>query len=292
MKKKNFLSGIGAKLALAVVALTTVVFTSCEKEEFNVEPVELPNASATLAITVYSLEDGSVLQNSTETIAAGADGTIAAQTKTIAAPSIDGYLKGADATVTIPQLAKGQFAMIPVNFYLQSELGAAKDPIATETEKEEATPVKPETSTFSNDTDFEKLVDAYYYAKNGQEVQNLDEVYSYIDKYVPDSRALSTAEVRAVLKALVKSYDSKFTTEKMPCQVRIPAHSSVTLNPTTAMYDVVYTITTTVEGTLYTIPNVKIKKAGNTTYTETSNSHDGHDGHGNSSNAGGGAGGK
>ena len=36
MKKKSFLSGIGAKLALAAVALTTVVFTSCEKEEFNV----------------------------------------------------------------------------------------------------------------------------------------------------------------------------------------------------------------------------------------------------------------
>ena len=29
MKKKSFLSGIGAKLALAAVALTTVVFTSC-----------------------------------------------------------------------------------------------------------------------------------------------------------------------------------------------------------------------------------------------------------------------
>ena len=44
MKKKSFLSGIGAKLALAAVALTTVVFTSCEKEEFNVEPVELSPA--------------------------------------------------------------------------------------------------------------------------------------------------------------------------------------------------------------------------------------------------------
>ena len=53
MKKKSFLSGIGAKLALAAVALTTVVFTSCEKEEFNVEPVELPNASATVVVTVY-----------------------------------------------------------------------------------------------------------------------------------------------------------------------------------------------------------------------------------------------
>ena len=57
MKKKSFLSGISAKLALAAVALTTVVFTSCEKESINVEPVELPNASATIAVTVYSLAE-------------------------------------------------------------------------------------------------------------------------------------------------------------------------------------------------------------------------------------------
>ena len=41
MKKKFFLSGVNAKLALAAVALTSVMFTSCEKEEFNVAPVEL-----------------------------------------------------------------------------------------------------------------------------------------------------------------------------------------------------------------------------------------------------------
>lgn len=53
MKKKIFLSGVNAKLALAAVALTSVMFTSCEKEEFNVAPVELDPASATVAITVY-----------------------------------------------------------------------------------------------------------------------------------------------------------------------------------------------------------------------------------------------
>ena len=59
MKKKIFLSGVNAKLALAAVALTSVMFTSCEKEEFNVAPVELDPASATVAITVYDLSDGS-----------------------------------------------------------------------------------------------------------------------------------------------------------------------------------------------------------------------------------------
>ena len=32
MKKKGFLSGIGAKLALAAVALTTVVFLTAKKK--------------------------------------------------------------------------------------------------------------------------------------------------------------------------------------------------------------------------------------------------------------------
>ena len=61
MKKKSFLSGVNAKLALAAVALTSVMFTSCEKEEFNVAPVELDPASATIAVTVYDLGDRSII---------------------------------------------------------------------------------------------------------------------------------------------------------------------------------------------------------------------------------------
>ena len=50
MKKKSFLSGVNAKLALAAVALTSVMFTSCEKEEFNVAPVELDPARLPLLL--------------------------------------------------------------------------------------------------------------------------------------------------------------------------------------------------------------------------------------------------
>ena len=67
MKKKIFLSGVNAKLALAAVALTSVMFTSCEKEEFNVAPVELDPASATVAITVYDLSDGSIINGASIT---------------------------------------------------------------------------------------------------------------------------------------------------------------------------------------------------------------------------------
>ena len=103
MKKKIFLSGVNAKLALAAVALTSVMFTSCEKEEFNVAPVELDPASATVAITVYDLSDGSIINGASITengaaitsnpfvIEAGSDGKIAAATRTFAATK-DEYL--------------------------------------------------------------------------------------------------------------------------------------------------------------------------------------------------------
>ena len=290
MKKKSFLSGIGAKLALAAVALTTVMFTSCEKEEFNVEPVELPNASATIAVTVYSLENGSVLQSSTETVTAGTDGTIAAQTKTISAPSIEGYLPGKDITVAIPALAKGQFALIPANIYLQSEIGAAKTPVVTENKVQEDTPQSPETSEYTNTTGKDETKTVTYNAIRGQVVENLNEVNEYIDVYVPASRAFSNADVNAILKALVKSYNTGFKEEPAVATIVIPANTTVTIIPTTEMSKAECTITTTIEGTLYTIPNVQIKKAGVTTFATSSNSH-GH-GHGDDGNAGGGAGGK
>lgn len=291
MKKKSFLSGISAKLALAAVALTTVVFTSCEKEEFNVAPVELPNASATIAVTVYSLDNGSVLQTSTETITASADGTIAAQTKTISAPSIEGYLPGNDITVAIPALSKGQFALIPANIYLQSELGAAKTPVVTEDKVTSDTPQSPEPSEYTNTTGKEEIKTVSYNAIRGQVVENLDEINKFIDVYVPVSRAaFSNVEINAILKALVKSYNTGFKTEPATATVVIPANTTLTIIPTTAMNMTECTITTTIEGTLYTIPNVQIKKAGATTFTTSTNDH-GH-GHGNNGNAGGGAGGK
>ncbi|MCO7112794.1 DUF3869 domain-containing protein [Bacteroides uniformis] len=67
---------------MAAVALTSVMFTSCEKEEFNVAPVELDPASATIAVTVYDLGDRSIITEGlnitgdTE-VKAGADGKIA-----------------------------------------------------------------------------------------------------------------------------------------------------------------------------------------------------------------------
>ena len=174
MKKIKFLNGISAVFALAVVALATTL-TSCEKEEFNVNvtptnaqavispivlaiedgvttdvtgqatiaPAELtftgnPTLAAkSVAITVYDLSDGSIINGASITengaaitsnpfvIEAGSDGKIAAATRTFAATK-DEYLSG-EGQATVPALNKGQFALIPVSIFLQQELNAAED---------------------------------------------------------------------------------------------------------------------------------------------------------------------
>ena len=194
MKKKSFLSGIGAKLALAAVALTTGVFTSCEKEEFNVEPVELSPASATIVATVYDLTTGEVLapQAIVETITAGTDGTIAATTKEISCPSFSNaeYLPVEAITVAIPKLAKGQFALIPVNFYAQKIVSAAKnvtvseDPTTIETTEVKNTPV-----TYGP-YDVDKNIDIEYAAKVGSEVVNIKAFLDTGNRLVEPATAL------------------------------------------------------------------------------------------------------
>lgn len=59
MIKKNFLSGLGAKLALAVVALITATFTSCENEDFDVKVVFNPaEVNIIPDVTYIDLEAG------------------------------------------------------------------------------------------------------------------------------------------------------------------------------------------------------------------------------------------
>ena len=296
MKKKSFLSGIGAKLALAAVALTTVVFTSCEKEEFNVEPIELSPASATIVATVYDLTTGEVLvpQTIVETIAAGTDGTITATTKEISCPSFSNadYLPVEAITVAIPALSKGQFALIPVNFYAQKVTSAAKNV----TVSEDPTTVK--TSDVSNTPsvygpyDKDTEVEIEYNAKVGSEVVNIDAINNYIETIV-NSRAMSNENVIKVLKAVVGTYNTGIKTEKQTEKRVIKAQTTITFNPVTTIIESIVTIAATVDGVEYTIPNVQLKQAGATVVSESSESHAGHDhGHGDNSNAGGGAGGK
>lgn len=115
MKKMKFLSGISAVFALAAVALATT-FTSCEKEEFNVnfEPV---NATATVKANVIWIEDGvsrvlgdneaNVTYSPKDTFTGNP--TLAAQTVTVTATYKD---VTSTMVVNIPALEAGQNAFI------------------------------------------------------------------------------------------------------------------------------------------------------------------------------------
>ena len=85
LQKTNFLKGLGAKLALAVVAFGAVL-TSCTKEEFNVD-FKPSNAQIYFAPTVIDAATNSVVTDATVTGADAITGTpaIAAGSVTITA---------------------------------------------------------------------------------------------------------------------------------------------------------------------------------------------------------------
>ena len=290
MKKKSFLSGISAKLALAAVALTTVVFTSCEKEEFNVEPIEQAPASATIFATVYDQTTGENLGTQTTTIAAGENGSIASHSVTVVCPfSSADYLPVASIEVTVPNVAKGQMILIPVTFYAQKITSAAQNVNVSKDEES----IKPATAE-KNKTSKEyigtgKPQEVEYEALVGTEILNKKEIYAYIETLV-NSRAMSNDDVVNVLKALVDTYDN-MGPKTFKTEVTIAEGATFVFKPVTPMNEYVMSISATVDNVIYTIPNVKVKEAGITDAGLDILSH-GHDAHGNSGNAGGGAGGK
>ena len=292
MKKKSFFSGISAKLALAAVALTTVVFTSCEKEEFNVEPIEQSPASATIFATVYDQTTGENLGTQTTTIQAGEDGTIAAQAIAVACPAIKdaaSYLQVSSIEVSVPKVAKGQIILIPVTFHAQKIGSAAKD-IVISKDEETVEPAPEQNNPTSKEyvgTGAEQTIE--YQALVGTKILNKSEIDTYIETLVKSSRAMSDTDVINVLKALVDTYDNQ-KTQTVIGKVTVAKGVTFVLNPVTKMETYTMSINATVDGMNYTIPNVQVSEALTTNANPTEMSH-GHDGHGNSSNAGGGAGG-
>lgn len=122
MKKIKFLNGMSAVFALAVVALATT-FTSCEKEEFNVDVTPV-NAQAIISPIVLAIQDGvttDVTGQATITpseLSFTGNPTLAARSVAVTAT-----YSGLTATVTVnvPALQAGQFASLTPTIILQDE---------------------------------------------------------------------------------------------------------------------------------------------------------------------------
>lgn len=114
MKKTNFLKG----LALAAVVLVGGFATSCSEEELSIKggqtEITLPDASASVSISVVDLEEGKLVGSVTTIDATSAIGS----TMTVECPANAGYTTAAAVEVAIPALQKGQSVNVPVTFYV------------------------------------------------------------------------------------------------------------------------------------------------------------------------------
>lgn len=125
MKKNRFFSSVGAKLALAAMALTSVLFASCEQEDFDAT-FELDPAKATIAVSMIDVEGGAAMSGFTVSASTGeVSGTTVtitgdAATKKIAAQTVDVTVTyegiSGKAPVAIPNLAEGTVGNYSVTF--------------------------------------------------------------------------------------------------------------------------------------------------------------------------------
>lgn len=310
MKRMKFLNGIGAMFALAVVALATT-FTSCQKEEFNVD-IKPANAQANVSPIVLFVDlDGTttdVTEEPTTTISPAPKdmvytGTpdLAEKTETLKVSytyteklTNEQVTVSSEVKVVIPALKAGQFATITPTIMLQAkgcEITYVEEPKSEENEEDGSGYVE-------NATDFYWITSRTYTTKMGRLVG--DDAVSYTSD--------ATAEDKMYINSVASTFKNTYKEgEAVLTDIYVAAHSRTYV---TVTYNVVNSTITfskniTVDGTDGT--GVK-KEIGSIVYKEyqgtiaeapetnqnkpiPGHSHapagHGH-GHGNDSNAGGG----
>ncbi|MBQ8674532.1 MAG: DUF3869 domain-containing protein [Bacteroides sp.] len=307
MKKFKFLNGMSALFALAVVAVATI-FTSCEKEEFNVN-VTPANAQATISPIVLYVEadkttDVTALATITPaTLTFTGNPNLAAQKVTVSATynSIN-----ASVEVAVPALNAGQFATITPTIILQAPVVPdPEDPTTTITiaakASESTATVAGNSSYMDNPSDYYWTTTATYTKRTGCE----DATITW------DESKLNYTEV-AYVNAFLSTLKNTYKTEEVVIKdVLVYAHSrtivSVSYEIQTTTYEIEKTTTVTrAEETKETLATIVVKNYLNTVATvDIDNeipghgntipghghapSHTGHGhGHGDSENAGGG----
>lgn len=169
MKKSKFLSGLSAKLALAAVALTTAVFTSCSNEdiEVNVTPV---NAQAVITPVVFA-NGTDVTASATITFSDNSNGKYEATTieaKTVTVTATYNGMTGS-SSVNIPSLTAGKYwsqtVVITLNYGTEN-FDNQKVEGSTVTVKE----VKTDTKIHDNPSDYWYEVPITYTQTTGKKV--------------------------------------------------------------------------------------------------------------------------
>lgn len=218
MKKIKFLNGINAVFALAVVALATT-FTSCEKEEFNVN-IEPINAQATISPIVLAVENGvttDVTNVATINISPSAtftgNPTLAETTATITASYND---MSVEVKVIVPALQAGQFASLTPTIILQKETAETKiEKVETSTTDEESIDGK---NAVANPSDYWLTTTIRYTKKTGNKVVSIkNDATDFEDKMLVDqffATLKNTYKEEPAVKENVKVYAHSQTEAK------------------------------------------------------------------------------
>ena len=128
MKKVNFF-----KVMSAFVAFSAMTLASCTEEKMtitsptvDIPAFVLPDAKATVSVSVYDVETKTMLGVTSEDATPGS-------TVTVECPAYEGYIVAQPISVEIPALVAGQVAIVPVTFYVATEGSAAAAILAQKT---------------------------------------------------------------------------------------------------------------------------------------------------------------
>lgn len=224
MKKIKFLNGIGAMLALAAVT-----FTSCEKEEFNVdfEPV---NAKAIISPIVLLVDDG-VTTDVTKSA------TIQGTTEFNGNPTLTGSTVeltvsyeelGTKISVVVPDLAAGQVATLTPTVLLSREYEIQMSVNGSDAEA-------PKSIELKNLSDYWYEANVKYEVKNGLDMTTKEITFVTED-------ILEKKQIQEYLDAALAN-EEEFTgkTDKVQ-QVPVYAHSMTKVQVTYTTTTYTYTI--------------------------------------------------
>lgn len=279
MRKTNFLSSLGTKLALAAIVLVSSMFTSCEKEDFSAT-FEPGNAIVTLNVKVTDMNDGDVTNEATITVTG-------ALTKIGETPFPDGFKGGEvninaaykggeeNTTITLPELKAGGKANYNVSIIISrgdikiEKVSTEDDVIKSELLDHTHTSADGKT-WWENASEYILLSSINYTLYNEQTATtdvNNDVVTTFINALTFNNTEETSLEIKASAWSLYRAW--------------MTVHTSTTVYKVTRGTEELGTIT------------VDAKYGTTAQYEETAHPnhagdyHNGH-GHGSTSNAGGG----
>lgn len=281
MKKNKFLSGLGAKLALAIVALTTTMFTSCEKENIEIEVTPV-NAKAYITPVVVAngvdVTSAAVITFSETPISANGsyyyEGTPNLAAKTITVSATYNGMEGTSASISIPAVAAGNFhAAVAKIFVSYPAANIEETQITTVTTEEVANPTT--IASFTNDGEYTKKFTFNYIDIEGAKVIEND----------------YTGNDEAVL-AQINKYKKDYSEKEASIEVEVPAYTILTPDVETVKTTTKHQIVLKSRATgnviaTFVVEEYKTEVNTNTTSIDHGHGHDHDHGHGNG-NAGGG----